>query len=713
MRHMRKTGLSIVAAMSLAGCGGGGGAGGSTTLLEAASNLVIGTFAGGNFTTNALAVSYRNLTSFDIYDTAAQTLRSSALYSIQNIVWNFNGGSRTYNSFSLASARVDYAHAAGLSGAGQTIAIIDDGFSTSHASIAGRVLADSRSGDPLAHGTAVASVAAGRSADMTGVAFRSDLLLGTYETAETRTAATDAARRLGAVVQNNSWGFVNRPATMGSFQETFVIGRDSTYLTALRNYVQNGVVVFAADNRRDATTSGLMEALPLFAPELEAGWLAVINGVPRFDNDRILSVERISAPCLEAARWCLVADGAWIAAAPGASNTATGLWAGTSFAAPVVSGAIAILAEAFPNLTPHDLRARLLASADNRFAGFTSQGRLEVIPGSGFFHDYSTEWGHGFIDLRAALLPIGTPVARMADGSVINATQPLILGGAASGDAVARSLSKVPLLVTDALGGDFSMPGTALAATARAAPVADRLWPAMLGNTPQSGLMRAYGGAGTILRHGATEVSLLGPETAGQSNVDVPPLAAAIGQRIDTAEGEVFIGLNIGRDDGTLMPGIGGGATLMAALDLGFTRPLGQGAYIEVAGTLGLSRGDDLDGLMDQSDMIFNALRIEAGQRDVFRTGDRLSFGLSMPVAVTAGESRIALPVSRSAGAIEHRSIGIDYAPQDREIDLSITYGMPIGRDGEVFLGAIHAFNHGHVAGAQDTAAILGIRMRF
>ena len=93
--------------------------------------------------------------------------------------------------------------------------------------------------------------------------------------------------------------------------------------------------------------------------------------------------------------------------------------------------------------------------------------------------------------------------------------------------------------------------------------------------------------------------------------------------------------------------------------------------------------------------------------------GDRLSLGLSLPVAVTSGSAQIALPVSRSAGVIRHQSVGIDYRPEDREINLSLTYDMPFGHYGDLFIGAIHAVNHGNISGRQDTAALVGFRMAF
>ena len=705
---------SAAACLFLAGCGGGDSDTGALGALLAP-------IYGNNLSSDALSAFF--VSSFDVFEDRARELWNSPNYREQRIDWytDINGDRQRnpdteplYNSYSLASARIEYAHAVGLTGAGQTIAIVDDGFLATHDSISGRIAAGSVAGDLESHGTAVASVAAGNASGMIGVAHGANLLLGLFDTPESRIQATNRARTSGAVVQNNSWGFNDR-ATSANFQRIFIDSADRDYLTALRSYTETAVVVFAADNDPGATQSGIMEALPRFAPELEIGWLTVIRGVPDFDNNRILGAQRLSSACLDAARWCLAADGTWNAATTG-SNSSYDLFVGTSFAAPMVSGAIALLAEAFPNLTPHDLRARLIATADNRFNGFTRSGSLEVVPGSGFFHDYSDEWGHGFLDVRAALLPIGTPVARMADGSTHSTDTPLIVAGGATGDAIIRSLEATPVLVTDLLGGDFSMPGEALAATTTAAPVSERLWSSMFGNAPRSGLLRAYGGSSMTLEHEGIELAMLGPDATGGSISRAgsdPVVAASFGQTIDAAGGEVFIGLNIARDDGSLIPGIRDTRSTLAALELGYMRNIGATGFVQFGGTFGMAPGGAGDAMSERSDIHFNAFSIEAGEADVFRRGDKLSIGLYMPVAVTSGGTTIALPVARSATGITYSDVEIDYTPSQREIDLSITYGTPVGKDSEIYIGAIHAFNHGHIGGQQDTAAILGFRMAF
>ena len=60
------------------------------------------------------------------------------------------------------------------------------------------------------------------------------------------------------------------------------------------------------------------------------------------------------------------------------------------------------MAEAFPTQTPEQWTDRLLASADNSF--FTASGNVEFA--NGITHAYNTEFGHGIMDIYAALRPI-------------------------------------------------------------------------------------------------------------------------------------------------------------------------------------------------------------------------------------------------------------------------------------------------------------------
>ena len=180
----------------------------------------------------SLSVSLNGWTAFPAaIETAATTVRNSAVFQVQSFFSAFTGKSH----FSLSTANVEYAHAAGITGAGQKIAIIDEGFLTSHEVFSGKsvttyssVYAPSGS-DPCntdpnvtchgAHGTAVAAVAAGSDAsgDMIGVAPGASLLLEDFSSDLDMASATNQAAAAGAIVQNNSWGYAGAFGTQSAY----------------------------------------------------------------------------------------------------------------------------------------------------------------------------------------------------------------------------------------------------------------------------------------------------------------------------------------------------------------------------------------------------------------------------------------------------------------------------------------------------------------
>jgi subtilase-type serine protease len=460
--------MSLSGLMLLAACGGGedsGLAGFFTITANPGGSGPLGSYFMASITNEwrAAAASFRT---------------NSARFTLQNGTF----GSGTVFANPLQSSRVDYAAAVGLTGAGQTIAIVDGGFRTTHETLSGSIVSVTGAPPTLGagadHGTTVASIAAGDSPTMVGVAPGANLALGYYGTAgvyTTLTAAANDARTRGAVVQNNSWGFGSSPIGTASFNNIFGNTDGAAWLTALESYAATGVVVFAIDND-DTGTAGLMDALPVLRPALQVAWLAVGNAVPIFDDNGVSAVyQRFSSQCYESAQWCLMADGFW-EGATAASNTSYGSGTGSSFAAPQVSGAMALLAQAFPSLTPHQLRARLLASADNTFTGFVTAGSVDLLEGTGTFnHNYSTEFGHGFLDIRAALLPIGATSFSVGDGETVATKDYAFSTGGAMGDAVAQSLEGIDVTMNDELGGDFSVAAKAFATAAAPAELAETL----------------------------------------------------------------------------------------------------------------------------------------------------------------------------------------------------------------------------------------------
>ncbi|MFV2038445.1 MAG: S8 family serine peptidase, partial [Paracoccaceae bacterium] len=216
------------------------------------------------------------LTAFFVADFAALEAPAAVLrdtdprYLAQQFEWSLGGSSTTFESYSLANARVEYAHAAGLTGSGQLIAIVDTGFRLDHDEFVGKSITLANA--PYApgvddHGTSVASVAAGaaNSGEIIGVAPGADLLLGSFDTLASMAAATQQAVTLGAIVQNNSWGY-DLPATNSSFQSVFGGSSGTSYLNALKLLAQNAVIVFSASNNPAAASADIMTALPVLVP---------------------------------------------------------------------------------------------------------------------------------------------------------------------------------------------------------------------------------------------------------------------------------------------------------------------------------------------------------------------------------------------------------------------------------------------------------------
>lgn len=699
--------------LSLAACGGAGEEDGGSGGGDYSVNVPASPDSGGSGILGSYFVS-----SFAPYEALAANLRASARYAIQQVSWSFNNDPATVrNSFAPASARVEYAHAAGLTGKGQVVSIVDAGFRTSHEAFADNVVNRPKALPVDSHGTAVASVVAGFSPTMVGIAPNASLALGSYDTVATLAAATGTARNLGAVAQNNSWGYVDATgATLTVSDASFasVFGTGNAYSAALADYAAEGVVVFALSNATGDTSSGLMEALPVLLPGLESGWLAVGNAVPEFDADGINAADLVSSACHEAAAWCLLADGTWNAASS-ASDSSYAFSVGSSFAAPQVSGALALLAEAFPALSPHDLRLRLLASADNGF--FTPTDWLEIE--NGLKHGYDATYGHGFLDIRAALLPIGTPRVTLADGAVTMLSAPPIVSGTAFGDALTRSLSAVEVAVTDSLEAEFRASGAVLAATAglpdlgtgrlaralsaglaerrvaSAAPLADR-FDGFAGRT-----------AGARLPDGSLSAAVVLPQGGAGYGISLSTALLEGTTRLD-------LGLKLARDGGALL-GLGedAGGNDLFAVELALSQDLAGNGFLALTGEVGVADLSGADILGGVSGAGFNSFGVEIGRRDLATRGDRLAFGAALPMAVTSGRAEALLPVARGIGAASYVPVAIDLAPEARQVDLSISYQRPLGEHAELMLELVHAENLGNRAGAQDTAAVLAFGWSF
>jgi hypothetical protein len=308
------------------------------------------------------------------------------------------------------------AYAAGATGQGVLVGVIDTGVDLDHPEFAGVI--DGRSidivtgnaatlGDVDGHGTAVAGVIAARrnGALMHGVAFDADLLVvradapgtcpGTCEFAPTTVAsATDYAVAQGARVINYSMG--------GSGSLDGALG------DAFERAVNAGrILVLAAGN--DGNADPIFPAI--FAGTAAAGGRAIAVGALDTDGDIADFSNRAGA----ARNFFVVAPGVEVLA-PQLDGDAV-LVSGTSFATPHVTGAVAVLLQAAPFLSAQEVVELLLGTATDLGA-----------PGT------DDVYGRGLLNLAAALAPQGSstiPLGASVDGAgaALRATG-LRLGGA-------------------------------------------------------------------------------------------------------------------------------------------------------------------------------------------------------------------------------------------------------------------------------------------
>ena len=160
----------------------------------------------------------------------------------------------------------------------------------------------------------------------------------------------------------------------------------------------------------------------------------VVAGV---DTNNVIST--FSNRCGVAKDWCIVAPDENIFTTTTGGGYAT--VSGTSFAAPQVSGAIAILKQEFPNLTAAQIVSRLLTTA-------TDLGAAGV----------DATYGHGLLNLAAASNPIGVTgisTTGVLSGNYASITDSKLTYGSAFGTSVASAFNGVGVLVLDSYDAAF------------------------------------------------------------------------------------------------------------------------------------------------------------------------------------------------------------------------------------------------------------------
>ena len=718
-------------------------------------SLIGGTVgSGGAQGANAFPWNQYFVTSFDLAKVAALDATAAFIQQAISVTIDIAGKPTPVNVSPLTEAKLDYALSTGLTGKGQTVGMIDNAVNLGHEQFAGKTITTdgyATAGDPAPaggdfHGTGVASIMVadgivGASGQSTvGFAPGANLFAGYLDYnqptnfGQLASFMNDAAH-LKVVAMNNSWGLANDTVASGDLPSALNSGPGASYLSALRIYAQGGIVVFAAQNDYAATSISSLAGLPSFYPDLQPSWLAVINAIPTLDSGgNITSAQRVSTGCDEAATYCLAADGQmFVAGNTGSSSYDAGT--GASFAAPQVTGALALLAEAFPSMTAQQLRDRLLATANDSF--YTATGTVTFAPG--ITHGYNAEFGMGFLDLKAALLPIGTTSVPTAAGGQIAQGSAAIVSGFASGSAIAQALGKARIVALDQMGGNFTTPGNTIAGTAKA-PDLSGLRLAYLGAALDPVRMQAFSAAvstGNVMAIVDHPDAFTAPDAAtllglGEERVydrnglkltvlrENGGLAGASAERtFDLGDGTALkLGLasfaHAGSILGISVPGTGSALRSNTdAVTVGYATRVSRDVTLRASGEFGTATGNGAGMVASFSPVSYNSLGVSLDTANAVQSGDVFSLFARLPVAVTGGQANMTLPTAFAAGQTSFSTVGVGLRPTARQIDMGFEYDQPLTDHASMAYGAAYSVNAGNITGATSAAAMIGVRFVF
>lgn len=313
------------------------------------------------------------------------------------------GGGTTGRALSMICASNAYAR--GYTGSGIKIGVMDSGIRTTHQefSDAGKlniatgsdyVNSDNDPTDDNGHGSHVSGIIAADKdgTGMHGVAYDAKI----YPFKVLNAAGSGSYSNIGnAITGAITAGVDIINYSLGSSDE---IGVDCASKTACRSYygstfydkftgasaTSNKIQVVAAGNDSKNNPSTLA-GLVTYDSDLQGRTIAVVA----VGTDGVIAT--YSNKCGIIASYCLAAPGSSIYSADKDSNSDYATQNGTSMAAPLVAGSLAILKQEFTSLNNTQLVTRLLESATN----------------TGIYSDTSI-YGYGLLNLGQATSPLGT-----------------------------------------------------------------------------------------------------------------------------------------------------------------------------------------------------------------------------------------------------------------------------------------------------------------
>jgi subtilisin family serine protease len=382
----------------------------------------------------------------------------------------------------------------GATGAGALVGVIDDGIHPQHPELSGRISPNSVDIVPgrnalvtdQSHGSELSSLIAGNynNSQTVGVAFDATILAVRADNGQDSFSSVDLANAIDYARQQGV-DVIN--LSLGSGSPSPQVTRD-----AIQSATQAGIIVVVSAGN-DGTSGATQPNYPGFLatdPNVSNGLIIIAGGL---NPDG--SVNPVSNPPGSAANWYMTAPGWQIIVpdygppgpVPGFQTCGLGANGdlcriqGTSYASPHIAGAVALVRDGFPAMTPAQIVDLLFTTADDTGA-----------PGTDSVN------GRGRLNVGRAFQPVGPLATPLVVGQrSIQFDAPVGVIGAAFGDGISGKTAVWSVAGFDRYQRTFAvdLSDNWIAAPAGPAPIssAPRIW------------RSAQSGAGAIMQMALAE----------------------------------------------------------------------------------------------------------------------------------------------------------------------------------------------------------------
>lgn len=583
-----------------------------------------------------------------------------------------------YGNYALEMIGAGVAYEQGFTGEGVVVGVVDSGLTDNNNKFSNIVATFNMNDgstnvtDTQGHGTHVAGIIGANKTDdtMHGVAYNSDLIIvkalndnggATHQTlAKAIVWAAEAGAQVTnvSIAGNLSYNMEGKgDAGFNYFYRDIepLIGKDTVTVVAAGNSRLDCKVresTYSAWLGDDYVSCAFPAALP-FIPQfsdLEENWIAV-GAV-----DSTGELARYSNKAGVMKDWYIVAPGSDVL-----STSAEGGYeemSGTSMAAPVVTGAFALLAEKFPHLTGTQIRSILFQTTDD----LGEEGVDEV-------------YGHGLLNVGRAMAPVGDltlPDGETVEGSGTTVDSVAVVAPAGIASALASSASVSSVGVLDSYDRVYHIDASST-----------------VYSMPSTFSFNNY--------------------VAGESN----GIIYGLNQIQNDIHGDAVIGYKL-TDRISLMYGTEKGAFGSEDTDIAgfgvdstdYIRFGYAGDNFNVNLDYGYAKGGSGTGIIERtSDM--HGLGFGANYTAQFDNSS-YTVGLSSPIKVESGTAEVKTLTSRNIdGTLNYSSENIDLSNSDREYTLTNSYTQRVGSSASVRL------NHSFVSGVSDVYNTASVTFNF